>query len=254
MLIDWRLFRDHANHRIFKRSNIYPCFRVKLNIDVFNYEAFDKVYKDFTVVAGATTYQTLSAGAKLLLGKQLTSGGRKGRIVSSETRTAVLGEGDTRPLELLHFQGFSKKSGWNNVKLLKGNDYSVPYSATVRYRLRCSPTTLRVYEQVEVVFSTVTILDGTTLAWPNSERVGRDEKCLTQDQRHSIAEYLRFVPRKATSHARPTTPEVAVPAQLDQQQHTPTAQEEASEEARLQLEEDDEEEKLVSPSDILNQQ
>jgi hypothetical protein len=140
--------------------------------------------------------------------------------------------------------------------LVKGSDYSTPYDVSATYQLRCSPSTLRVVEQVKLVFSSVSIVDGTTLDWPNTERVG-DESCLTQEERDEIAEYLKFAPKKASFHTQPVgTPLPAVPNELQQRQWSPTPSQEVEQRVRTQLfsEEDGaEEEQLISIDSILEQ-
>ena len=186
MQIDWRLFKDHAAHRVFRRCNIYTCHKVSIHIQLINYAAFDKVFQDLPAVAGTTKVVKLGAGTKTLLGNGFTNSGVQGRVIASETRRALLGQENEALQRLLRFHVLNKKTGWNFVKCLKGSDYSIPYDVSATYQLRCSPSTLRVVEQVKLVFSSVSILDGTTLAWPNTERVG-DESCLTQEERSSTA-------------------------------------------------------------------
>jgi hypothetical protein len=52
--IDWRLFKDHAAHRVYRRCNIYQCHKVSIHIQLFNYAAVDKVFQDLPAVAGST--------------------------------------------------------------------------------------------------------------------------------------------------------------------------------------------------------
>jgi hypothetical protein len=81
--IDWRLFKDHAAHRVFRRCNIYPCHKVSIHIQLFNYAAFDKVFQDLPAVAGSTKVVKLGAGAKTLLGNGFTNSGVQGRVIAS---------------------------------------------------------------------------------------------------------------------------------------------------------------------------
>ena len=92
------------------------------------------------------------------------------------------------------------KAGWGVIKQCgEADDLAVPIKLTAIYMLKVNKHTLRVKEVCQLVIDTATVLSGTTIAFANSERVGLTG-CLTREERHSIAEIVRYFPRRAKFH------------------------------------------------------
>ena len=92
------------------------------------------------------------------------------------------------------------KSCYAAIKRVKGaTDFAIVYKVTAVYTLKINKVTLQVKEQCQLLFDTVTVLGGTTIAWANSQRVGKPG-CLSQEKRADIAEIVRYFPKRCMFH------------------------------------------------------